>query len=394
MRNHSWSNDRELTHNFVFTNREDSVVCQVTPLVVNCYEVYSVKPSDEAYETGEHPENQLERQILQISDPQEPVYTTLSIREYNAALQNSLDAYEKDVELIDPSETPETVSPDVSLQLIDESTLPKSCTGDPTAYNHTLYGAIGVYHFGSESTSGGLVDVAVKRSDTEEMAGAELSFGHSDGTETGFNFHGQATIKFGGKKERKNAIKGLKEIEGHISFMPEGEVTHMEGSSSMDGVSFETVYYTPSAEQQILGEYTYAENESYGKINTELIHYDPEKDNWYDYNADSVVYKTDFKGGKIGIFALGFTTSMKYEQPEDNEAVETDGGYVENPTPLELNYLYPPEPPRDFAVQSMTKNDDGSLDVTLIWNSKNRKRTFVDDPFFDRFFENSSKQLI
>ncbi|MBR0337618.1 MAG: hypothetical protein IIX22_04310, partial [Ruminococcus sp.] len=59
LNNRTWSHDRSLTRSFDIESEEDCVVCYVTPIVMNVYEVYKIRPSaeelkasDEAYNSG------------------------------------------------------------------------------------------------------------------------------------------------------------------------------------------------------------------------------------------------------------------------------------------------------------------------------------------------------
>lgn len=131
----------------------------------------------------------------------------------------------------------------------------------------------------------------------------------------------------------------------------------------MDGVSFGTTYYPPTAVNQLLGSLTFdAEYESYTD-QKKIEHYNVNEGGWYDYTAYSVCYKTSYKGGgTMGVFAHGFYTQIASIQGEVSESL----------SPVNLNYVFPPEQPEMFSIQSVRKHDDGSLDVTLIWDTVNR----------------------
>ena len=66
----------------------------------------------------------------------------------------------------------------------------------------------------------------------------------------------------------------------------------------------------------------------------------------------------------MGVYSHGFYTQMN----------GVTGQISDYSTPADINYVLPPEQPMDFSVQSVRKHDDGSLDVTLIWDNLNRNK--------------------
>ena len=367
--NKSWSSDREITQTITIRSDEDTAVCYVKPLVVNVYEVYYKTPSDEALAAsdaayseapGSDPSKKLEHDFVQVNVPQEPIFTTLTLSQYNDAVQKAIDNYQDGSDQLNPAETMETIDP---------ATLPNSCGGDAAAYNHTLMGAVGQSSYDSDATDRGTKTVAVVNNNTVEMIGADLDFSKGEGDEQGFSVDASITVKIGAKV----GVPGIGEQSNTISGTLSDELGYTHGTANTNGVAFGTTYYPPTAEHQLLGEVSFPEDiESYDADSVQINHYNVETGTWYNYDATSVCYKTNYTGGDgAGVFALGFYTVINGSDREDDQIVADNP----NPSPTELNYMYPPEPPEDFAVQSMRKNDDGSLDVTLIWKSENRNGT-------------------
>lgn len=388
--NRTWSHDRTLTKTFDVTSGKDVVVCQVTPLVINVYEVYQTKPSaealaasDQAY-ASDSEEGKIEHQLYSYSEPQDPVFATMSLSEYNDAVRNAMSSYEQESNLLDPTS---------SAQIVDPDSLAKSCPGDPAAYNHTYDASFGKIITNGNSTNCGQLEAAVENDGSTEKVGSEFEFGYGTTSEDGYQLHGNLHGKVGFKRKSFDIA-----VEGAL----EGEGAHTEGTGNMDGVSFGVTYNTPLPEEQILGGLKFADDQQYTMPQAPYIkHYNPEysavdannidatadeggNGSWYNYKSEAVCYTTTFlPSGDFDVMAFGYYTVMKSNQQEDNQAVMGNGSYVENPTPAELNYLYPPEPPEKFAVQSMEYDADGkgSLDVTLIWKSENRNGTRKPDGY-------------
>lgn len=263
--NSSWSKESTLEKSFTLVPGQDTVVCQVTPIIINVYEVYQTKPSDEelaasdeAYASGSE-ENKLSRDVYQTCTQQDPIYTSLSLTKYNEAVSKAKDSYqENDV----------TLAPEKGAPIIDPDILPKSSGGDPAAYNHTYNGAFENISYDHSSTKCGELEADVYNSDTTEMVASSFEFGYGSSNETGYELHGGLHVKVGFKIKRF-------EFDGEIG--PEGEYVKTSGSGTMDGTTFLATYYTPRAEQQILGDLTYAEKESYSlQQMPAIVHYDPE----------------------------------------------------------------------------------------------------------------------
>ena len=364
--NSSWSDERELTQSWAVEPGEDQVVCQTTPIIVNIYEVYQTKPSEEELEASDQAyadgtdEGKIKRSVYQISTPQEPEYTTLTLEQYNSAVEEAQKQYKEENGTLNPLECAPIISAD---------SLPWSSGGDPAGYKHTYNGAFdGVTILNNDSTHCGELTANVSNSSGEWVSNA-FEFGYGSSNETGYSVNAGVHAKIGAKLGR---------VEASIEPGIESERVVTSGTGSMDGTHFEVAYYYPNASQQVLGGLQYS-NEVYdGLLAPEIMHYAPSSGTWYNYSSTAECYcctaYLDEYGIAHDIMAMSFYTTMKSDQKEDDQSVTGDNGYVKNPTPAQLNYLYPPEPPEDFTVQSMEHNADGkgSLDVTLVWNSENR----------------------
>lgn len=344
LNNKTWSHDRSLTRTLDLELEEDCAICYVTPIIVNVYEVYSAMPSEEdlatsdaAYEAGSDT-GKIQREIVEYTMMEEPIFTEIPISQYNEAVDKQGD---------------EVVSDDIKLEKIDVTKLPKTTWGDPAAYDHNLDEAIG-QTIEPNSTTDAVVEANVINNEALSLVGTEIEFGYGTTNETGNSIALQLGVKFGVD------IKHFK-LDLGIAFA--GDAAKTEGTGSMDGVSFGTTYYPPTAVNQLLGSLTFDSAEERYSDGKTITHYDVDEGSWYNYDAYSVCYKTGYNsGGTMGVYAHGFYTQM----PGVTSQV---GDYSD---PADLNYVFPPEQPQDFLVQSVRKHDDGSLDVTLIWDTVNR----------------------
>ena len=82
----------------------------------------------------------------------------------------------------------------------------------------------------------------------------------------------------------------------------------------------------------------------------------------YNYNATSVC--TPMEGIKINRESV--------DDSGTNVNMDADDKVIALSFFTTANGNKPPEPPENFAIKSMARNNDGSADITLIWNSKNR----------------------
>ena len=354
LNNRTWSHDRSLTRSFDIESEEDCVVCYVTPIVMNVYEVYKIRPSaeelkasDEAYNSGTD-SGKIQHDIVKYTMMEEPIFTVMPISKYNEAVdeQNKKDDGQDD----------EPVSDDVKLEKIDPLSLPKTTWGDPTAYDHNLNDAIGKSKFDDHTTAEADLSAAVENDKDVSLVGTEIEFGYGTSTEQGTSYGLQLGVKIG-------IEAGFFKTEAGIAFA--GDLAKTEGTGSMDGVSFGTTYYPPTAENQLLGSLRFDSAEETYSDGIPVSHYDVEKGTWYNYTADSVCYRTNYKGGgTMGVYSHGFYTQMN----------GVTGQISDYSTPADINYVLPPEQPMDFSVQSVRKHDDGSLDVTLIWDNLNRNK--------------------
>ena len=102
---HSCAHQRELTKSIMIDSPDDCVICYVIPIIVNVYEVVKTKNPDE------------EPEIVEFSEAQDPVFSSLTIDQYNTALQTAIDG---------TPQTEDTLPPDTSAKMIDRDKLAKS----------------------------------------------------------------------------------------------------------------------------------------------------------------------------------------------------------------------------------------------------------------------------
>ena len=98
-------------------------------------------------------------------------------------------------------------------------------------------------------------------------------------------------------------------------------------------------------------------------FDSRIIHYDPKSSQMYSYTANSLCYRLDDY------------TSDQGSVNDNRESTEMDFGddvFVSSYYVDGYPDVLPPEPPEDFTVKSVRRNADGSADITLVWNSKNR----------------------
>ncbi|MBQ3284540.1 MAG: hypothetical protein IJH40_02750 [Ruminococcus sp.] len=332
---HSCAHQRELTKSIMIDSPDDCVICYVIPIIVNVYEVVKTKNPDE------------EPEIVEFSEAQDPVFSSLTIDQYNTALQTAIDG---------TPQTEDTLPPDTSAKMIDRDKLAKSCYGDPSLYDHNLPDAIGKTTIGDVSeTDCGMVAVDVENNKNEVMKGASLTFAtetDNSGSVTG-NF--SLSVKFGFKA---NALifKGGSSVTGNFT----AQIGGTAGRTNSDGVTFTTIYNSPVRTLPDGVSFSdLPQDNEYTKVNSQIRHYDPESGSLYNYTATSVCYKME-----------GFEI--------DREGIDDDNVDMSANTDVYAlsyfteNYDLPPEQPENFTIQSMKKYDDGSADITLMWKSKNR----------------------
>lgn len=348
MRNRSWSHDRSLTMSIEIATEEDCVVCYVVPVIINLYEVYSYRPSpealaasDEAYYTNSA-KGKLEKQIVQYSMKQEPIFKSMSIEAYNEAVEN----HPLDEELTD-----------AQLQTIDIGQFPKSHRGDPTQYDHNKDDALGHNLDGFTDMNSGELKTAVDNNPAEERTGTEMEFGYGTSCGKGWTLSAHLGCKVGWEVKFGAVVE--KKWKGDVQAGIQGEISTFTENSSTNGVSLGVNYNPPIPKNLPLGslEIDSSDNKYIG-TNVPIVHYDTVNGDWYNYNATSVCFQTAFQGGNIGVFAHSF-----YTEPQ---------GVLDDPDPnaypVDLNYVFPPEQPEDLSIQSVRKDNEGNLEVTLIWD--------------------------
>lgn len=334
---HGWSHEKEVSKTIYVESEEDCAVCYVVPIIINTYEILNTTdPNAEPI------------QFVEFSEPLEPVFTTLTVDQYNTALRTSLDGY---------TDNSENLSPDISAKMIDKEKLGKSCAGDPIMYDHTLYDATGLEEIDDKkNTDAGMVDIDVFNSGNDEMKGAELTFADVDDNSGSTTFGISVYAKFGMKEGFL-----IFSNETDLTFTLSGQIGATYGRTNSDGVSFATVFFMP--DRQLLDGVSFSANDTgYNGINSQIQHYDPVNGHLYDYRATAVCYKQE-----------DFEIPSDEAPGDDNVNMDIDD-YIFAFSFYTTNYAdpLPPEPPENFAIQSMKKNNDGSADITLLWNSKNR----------------------
>ena len=318
--NHTWTKQKTITKSIYVKSNDDYAVCYAVPMVVNNYEVVRTKDPEE------------EPQMAQVTEPMEPMFVALTIDDYNDAITDALDSYTSD---------PEVLSPDTNTPIIHKSELPPSSAGDPIAYAHTLNDAIGNY-----SGNKGIVESDINS--TIDKAETSVSFSSSSDNSGGVTL--KASITFTVGASAKCPIP-LASVKGSTSLVLSGSIGYTGGRTTSNGVSFLTTYtglsttlpdgvgFSPNSHRySMLSEYI-----SGGvPLDSDIRHYSP-GGLTYAYKTVSVCYP--FHG----------------MQADGNDVIVS--GYYTEP------YDNPPEAPREFSIQSVIENDDGSVDVTLMWNS-------------------------
>ncbi len=252
--------------------------------------------------------------------------------------------------------------PDNGTPEIDKSTLPKATAGDPIAYGHSLEDVIGSGSIGDKSeTSRGMAEASIINSPNVEMQGASLSFTDTDDNSGSVSLSASVSVKIGTKMDAIIA-EGAASTAGTLS----GQIGYTGGRTNSDGVEFSTLYYMP--DRSLMDNVKFPDSKSQNKDNTyiggktTIIHYDPLNSSMYNYNATSVC--TPMEGIKINRESV--------DDSGTNVNMDADDKVIALSFFTTANGNKPPEPPENFAIKSMARNNDGSADITLIWNSKNR----------------------
>ncbi len=331
--NHTWTRQKTVTKSIYLKSDADYAVCYAVPMLVNNYEVVRTKDPNE------------EPEMVQITEPLEPMFVALTVDEYNAAVTGALDNYTDD---------PEEYSPDKDTPVIDKSDLPPSSAGDPVAYAHSLKDAIGEETIGRTDTSRGMLDADINS--TIDKAETSISFTSSNDNSGSVTLKSSVSFIVGISAKVAMGFFPVT-MKGNVNLTLNGSIGYTGGRTNSSGVSFTTTYTGLS--KSLPDDISFAsEANKYSKLNaiisgsvpldSNIQHYSP-GDSTYAYKSVAVCYP-------FGDYEV-----------EDN-AIIINGFYTEL-TPR------PPEPPKEFAVQSITKtNSNGALDVNLIWNSATRNQ--------------------
>lgn len=361
--NHTWANEKESSRSIVFKPNEDCAVCYVYPLVVNVYEV--LKTLDDK-----------EPQMFELSEKQDPIFTALSIDQYNNALQNSLEFYNHNKAEYDAysangaTNDPEAVeayanqlAPDVSAKIINPDNLPPSCAGDPVMYCHTSEGVVGIANIENDKdTQIGVAGVSVYNNSNEEMAGADVSFVNEKSDSMDVSLNTEISFSLGAKAKVPLIVLPDMELESTISVGFSAKAGVAAGRTQSSGVSFSATYYMP--ETELMDGVKFAADDHSYTDGKRIFHYAPsENSQAYGYNAYSVCYKLkDYSTEHASVDDDSFNTDL----------VSGDEVFVNSFYTTGLSDPAPPEPPEDFTVQSVKKKEDGSVDIRLIWDCRNR----------------------
>ena len=329
--NHTWTKQKTVTKSIYVKTDDDYAVCYAVPILVNNYEVVRTKDPNE------------EPEMVQITEPLEPMFVALTIDDYNAAVTNALANYTND---------PEELSPDEDTPLIDKSELPPSSPGDPVAYAHSLDEAIGEETISKTDTSRGEAEADINS--TIDRAETSISFTSSNDNS------GSVTLKTSISFIAGVSVKVVPSIipitaKGNVNLTLSGSIGYAGGRTNSNGVSFTTTYTgIPTA---LPGGVSFSDDAgNYSKlsatingavpVNSNIQHYSP-GGSTYAYNSNEICYPLgDYEAEENMVFVHGFFTEP---------------------------YAEAAEPPKEFGVKSVTKtNANGALDVELIWNSANR----------------------
>ena len=361
--NHIWAHEKEVSNTLTLKTEEDSAVCYVMPIVVNTYEILETL-------------NDPEPDTFSLSEPQEPIFTTLSVKQYNEALKNSIEKYSynkakaEDYEknkTTDDKEAAEDyknqLSPETSAKVIDTEKLAITCSGDPSGYYHDrdeLLEKTGAPNPGDQSdTDNAKSTVNITNNSTLEMAGTEITFADVDTNEGEISLSNEISFKVGAKMTVP-ALAFNVAYEAAVSIGFAAEVGYTGGRTNTNGIGFGVTYYMPERELMD-GVSISADDDQYTKTKGRIFHYDPEKDPTYRYNAHSICYQLP-----------DYSIDSHVDDSETNvDMNDGDSVFVHTFYTTGLADPVPAEPPEDFGVQSVRKVG-GDAEITLVWNSRHR----------------------
>ncbi len=337
--NHTWSWEKSIEKTISLNSEHDYAVCYTTPFIVNVYEVVKTKSLDE------------EPQFVKFCEPQTPVFTALTVDEYNEAINRSTADFDNTKR--------DEIPPDQGTPLITKDMLSETTPGDPTGYVHTMKEACGLESVADRTeTDAGFVPVNIVNTPNVLSQGSSLSFTDSDDNTGGISLSASVCMKFG---FTANAFifKG----EASTTFGVNASIGGSVGRTNSDGVSFSTTYTMPNRflpnRAEFVRDIESYNNDVYKK--SEIRHYAPKDGYMYNYDSNTVCYKLkDFKVNRDMADEFGGNVNMN----ADNNVFALSY--------YTTNYYRTPEPPEQFTIQSMAKNADGSADITLLWNSATR----------------------
>lgn len=344
--NHTWTHQKTVTKSIYLSTDKDYAVCYAVPIVVNMYEVVKTKDPNE------------EPEMYQVTEPLTPVFTALTIDEYNAAVSGASANY-------DPSNTDE-IDPSEGTPIIDKSKLPLATPGDPVAYPHKLDDIVDKDKVEDTDSSGGSVGADI--TNDFEKSETSVTFTNSQDNSGGVTLKAQVNFTIGFTSTIKTPLGITVTTKGNVSLILSGSLGISGGRTNSDGVSFLTTY-TGLSKELPFGLSGFSDSsDKYYKLSqlvngivpydSNIYHYDPNDDTMYFYKSVSVCFPT---GKKVNEDAVSDGTNT-----DDFGADVFQMSYY-----TDTHGFLPPEPPKDFTIQSISKNGD-TTEFTLIWNSKNR----------------------
>ena len=362
--NHVWGHEKEVATSIKLKSKEDCAVCYVMPIVVNTYEIL---------ETLDDPEPD----VLSVSEPLDPIFTSITISQYNDALQNAITKYNYEKgksEEFDKNETTDDkeavenyhnqLSPETNAKLIDTDRLAITSYGDPSGYYHDrdeLLKKTGGVNPGDQSdTDNAKSSVNIANNSSMEYASTDVTFADVDTNEgeTGLSFEIGLAV---GAKIELHEVVAKESLETTMSVSLGAQIGATYGRTNSNGVGFGVTYTMPERKLPD-GVRISATDDHYTKTKGTITHYDPKNDQTYSYTANSICYQLP-----------NYSVDRHNDDTETNVDMN-DGNsvFVHTFYTTALADPVPAEPPEDFGVQSVRKNGDGSADVTLVWNSRHR----------------------
>lgn len=285
-----------------------------------------------------------------------PVFTTLSIDEYNKAASDMWHSYEQSKTNKDDDDVIEDWESLCNAAPVVEN-LPKSDAGNVGGYygesefNNYLSKTFDLQE-NDKNEKYGVVGVEVKDDKSSKGSQGKVSFSSKSETGHGFDIKASATqtLTLGGGIIFASASQSVS-----ITANANGGCTWISASSNGFALSASFNPINTSNENKIYDSHS---NNSYSEIEeSNIVHYDADD---YRYTANLVGYKTD----KLN----------SYQKVDDVDGDDNESGIDRNEVYILSFYVTngtstPTELPEYFGVRDVTNNDDGTYDVTLSWKT-------------------------